>query len=210
MPLEIEDDFGICGPSRRMKRVAKQMSFHTLHLTVGEFDKMVRLGAFDDVHRKIELFRGELIEMNPAGPVHDDLIIYLNNWSMRVVDSSQTLVTSQTGLDLPEQSSRPEPDLMWIGSRRYRDGHPRASDVQLAIEVSDSSLEKDIQDKGHLYAEAGIIEYWIVDTQSNLVHVYRRPSANGYQERLKFGKGDFVSPSCRESAVLNVDELFGC
>lgn len=210
MPLEIEDDFGICGPSRRMKRVAKQMSFHTLHLTVGEFDKMVRLGAFDDVHRKIELFRGELIERNPAGPVHDDLIIYLNNWSMRVVDSSQTLVTSQTGLDLPEQSSRPEPDLMWIGSRRYRDGHPRASDVQLAIEVSDSSLEKDIQDKGHLYAEAGIIEYWIIDTQSNLVHVYRRPSANGYQERLKFGKGDFVSPLWRESAVLNVDELFGC
>ena len=210
MPLEIEDDFGICGPSRRMKRVAKQMSFHTLHLTVGEFDKMVRLGAFDDVHCKIELFRGKLIERNPAGPVHDDLIIYLNNWSMRVVDSSQTLVTSQTGLDLPEQSSRPEPDLMWIGSRRYRDGHPRASDVQLAIEVSDSSLEKDIQDKGHLYAEAGIIEYWIIDTQSNLVHVYRRPSANGYQERLKFGKGDFVSPLCRESAVLNVDELFGC
>ena len=114
MPIEIEDFFGICGPSCRMKRVAKRMSFHTLHLTVGEFDKMVRLGAFDNIHRKIELFRGELIEMNPAGPVHDDFVIYLNNWSMRVVDSSQTLVTSQTGLDLPEQSSRPEPDLMWI------------------------------------------------------------------------------------------------
>jgi len=31
-------------------------------------------GAFDHLNRKIELIYGEIREMNPAGPVHDDLI----------------------------------------------------------------------------------------------------------------------------------------
>ena len=48
-----------------------------LRLTSDEFDRMVNRGAFVDLHRKIELIRGELREMNPAGPVHDELIAYL-------------------------------------------------------------------------------------------------------------------------------------
>jgi Uma2 family endonuclease len=71
----------------------------SLHLTLAEYDSMVQIGAFDRLKRKIELIRGELIEMNPAGPIHDDLITYLTNWSVRSADPLQTLVTSQTGLD---------------------------------------------------------------------------------------------------------------
>ncbi|HBJ33826.1 MAG TPA: Uma2 family endonuclease, partial [Planctomycetaceae bacterium] len=95
----------------------------TLHLTLAEYDTMVRVGAFDRIERKVELIRGELIETNPAGPLHDDLIAYLNTWSARNSRESQTLFTSQTGLDLPEVQSRPEPDLMWIRAARYRDAH---------------------------------------------------------------------------------------
>ena len=46
--------------------------------------------AFDGLERKIELFRGEWIEKNPAGPVHDDLITYLTHWSVRSADPLQT------------------------------------------------------------------------------------------------------------------------
>ena len=131
----------------------------TLHLSLAEYDQMVRVGALDTIPRKIELIRGELLEMNPAGPIHDDLITYLNNWSVRNADPAKTLITSQTGLDLPEQESRPEPDIMWIRAARYRNGHPQAGDVQLAIEVSYSSLAYDLETKRRLYAEAGIREY---------------------------------------------------
>ncbi len=103
---------------------------------------MVKVGAFDRLDRKVELIRGELVEKCPAGPFHDDLITYLNNWSVRNADPKLTLVTSQTGLDLPESQSRPEPDLMWIRAARYREHHPRAVDVQLAIEVAHSPSTK--------------------------------------------------------------------
>jgi Uma2 family endonuclease len=124
---------------------------------------MVQLGAFDHLKRKVELIRGELQEMNPAGPLHDDLVTYLTNWSARSTSPKTTMVTSQTGLDLAELDSRPEPDLMWLRAKRYRGRHPSAKDVLLAIEVSYSNLHSDSTQKADLYAEAGIDEYWIVD-----------------------------------------------
>ena len=51
---------------------------------------MVARGAFDELNRKIELIRGEIVTMNPAGPVHDDLIEYLREWSAASSDRSKS------------------------------------------------------------------------------------------------------------------------
>ena len=180
-----------------------------LHLTAKEFDRMVECGAFDHLNRKIELIRGELREMNPAGPVHDGLITYLTNWSVLAASKESLLVTSQTGLNLSELESRPEPDLMWLRSARYLDRHPCASDVRLAIEVSYSSLQSDLQEKAELYAEAGIVEYWIVDASTSRVHVLRSPQGLHYVDRFVVGRGEFVTPLVAENAVLDIGDLFG-
>jgi hypothetical protein len=44
---------------------------------------MVACGAFEAINRKVELIRGAILEMNPAGPVHVDLVTYLHEWSFR-------------------------------------------------------------------------------------------------------------------------------
>lgn len=181
----------------------------SLHLTVREFDRMVACGAFEHLHRKIELIRGELREMNLAGPLHNDLIMYLINWSVLAAAKDSIMVTSQTGLDLAELESRPEPDLLWVRAARYRHRHPSPSDVKLAIEVSDSSLQTDLREKAALYAEAGIVEYWIVDANAACVHVYRHPQAAEYADRSIAKRGDKISPLAKENAVLDISELFG-
>lgn len=180
----------------------------TLHLSLSEYDQMVNLGAFEHVDRKIELLRGALIEMNPAGPIHDDFIAYLNTWSAKQIDPSKTLLTAQTGLDLPEVDSRPEPDLFWVTARRYREHHPRAADVQLAIEVADSSLAKDLEIKRLLYAEVKIVEYWIVDCQSSCIHVFRDPDGVDYQTRFVVTAADQLSPQFAPNASLDLKDLF--
>jgi hypothetical protein len=45
---------------------------------------MVACGAFDGLKRKVELIRGKILTMNPAGPIHDDYIGYLTDWSVRL------------------------------------------------------------------------------------------------------------------------------
>ncbi len=180
----------------------------TLHLSLSEFDAMVRVGAFDCINRKVELIRGELIEMNPAGPVHDGLIIYLTNWSARNAEPGKTLITSQTGLDLPEAQSRPEPDLMWLRAARYRESHPKAADVQLAIEVAHSSLVYDLETKRKLYAQCIIQEYWIVDAEASCIHVYRQPHQGDYRERFVRTATDTLSPIVQPTANLDLSDLF--
>jgi Uma2 family endonuclease len=86
----------------------------TLHFSLAEYDAMVLKGAFDDLNRRVELIRGEIVEINPAGPVHDDYVTYLNNWSSDARDKKVTQITSQTGIDMPQVQSRPEPDVFWV------------------------------------------------------------------------------------------------
>lgn len=181
----------------------------TLQLTLGEYDRMAQSGAFDHLQRKIELIHGELIEMNPAGPQHDDLILYLTDWSADHRDRTRTMITSQTGLSLPEQTSRPEPDLMWLRRDRYRTAHPVASDVQLAIEVASSSLTYDLEVKRRLYAEAGIIEYWIVDALACCIHIFTQPDQGDYTSREIAKVGETLAPAIAPTATLELEDLFG-
>jgi Uma2 family endonuclease len=50
----------------------------------------------------------------------------------------------------------------------------------LIVEVADTSADYDRQVKIPLYANAGIIEVWLVDLVQYL-EVYRQPLANSYQ-----------------------------
>jgi Uma2 family endonuclease len=190
-----------------MKNNQRQMSTH-LHLTTADYNRMVELGAFDHLNRKIELIRGEICEMNPAGPVHDDLIAYLTDWSYLSTDRRTVRITAQTGLELSELNSRPEPDLMWVKAGRYRDHHPTASDVRLAIEVADSSLQNDLIQKSGLYAEANIVEYWIVDAQNKCVHVFRQPRSGVYTDCTVFKPGQLLTSLEPCTTPLNLQEMF--
>ena len=179
-----------------------------LRLSVDEYDQMVLRGAFDGLQKRIELFRGELIEKNPAGPVHDDHISYLTRWSIESTQGKKILVRIQSGLSLPELESRPEPDVLWVKDRRYLDRHPRSADVLLAIEVADSSKHYDRNQKSLLYAQASIVEFWVVDIQDCCVVVHRQPSNEGYLEVKSFGPDSLVQPLAVSSAELIVRELF--
>ena len=135
----------------------------SLHLSLHEYNRMVDLGAFDELNRKIELIRGEIVEMNPAGPVHDDYIDYLMDWSFRSTDRKRIRVRGQTGVNVAASDSRPEPDVFWVVAKRYLESHPTGQETLLVIEVADSSLETDLKTKSAVYAEAIIQEYWVVD-----------------------------------------------
>ncbi len=180
-----------------------------LHLTTQEYGRMVECGAFDGLNKKIELIRGAIVEMNPAGAIHDDFVEYLRQWSSRLADATRFQVRGQTGMDLPELDSRPEPDIFWVTAGRYLENHPSGKDTHLAIEVADSSLKKDRTVKAELYADAGIAEYWIVDVQHRCIHLFREAVSGGdYGWRRTAKLGDEISPLVQPDAVLNVSELF--
>lgn len=179
-----------------------------LKLTVPEYDLMVENGAFDQLDRRIELIYGDLHSMNPAGPIHDDYIGFLNHWSIENTSRKEVSVRIQSGLSLPDLDSRPEPDVLWVTPRRYLDRHPQSQDVLLLIEVSDSSIQYDRVLKSELYAKARILEFWVVDVNDRCIHVHRQPSKSGYSQVASFGIGSTIAPTCQPRAILLLSNLF--
>ena len=66
----------------------------------------------------------------------------------------------------------------------YETRHPYAKDIGLLMEVSRSSIYKDRVEKGRIYAEAGIPEYWIVYVSKGMIEVFSNP-VNGKKWRYR-------------------------
>ena len=84
--------------------------------------------------------------------------------------------------------SLPEPDLAVVpGSiRDYEKKHP--SRTVLVVEVSDATLRKDRTLKAHLYAQAGLSEYWLLNLVDRQLEVHRDPGPDP-SRKGRFGYG---------------------
>src|SRR5258708_1213244 len=111
----------------------------TKHLfTVDEYHKMSDAGIFNEDER-VELINGEIIEMPPIGSNHSGGVNRLTNnfcWKL----GTQVVVSTQNPVQL-NNLSEPQPDIALLKPRNdfYSKSHPKAEDVLLIIEVSDSS-----------------------------------------------------------------------
>ncbi|MGK7893640.1 MAG: Uma2 family endonuclease [Xenococcus sp. (in: cyanobacteria)] len=55
----------------------------------------------------------------------------------------------------------------------YDSRHPFSEEIYLLIEISDSTLEKDLEQKRIAYAHAGILEYWVLDLKAQQLIVFQ-------------------------------------
>ena len=180
-----------------------------LKLNLSEYDAMIAQGAFDGLERRhIELIYGELREMSPAGPLHEEIVSLLNEWSVENKPKN-VRIRVQSSIGIPELDSAPEPDLAWVRRVRYSTKRPGPPDVLLAIEVSHSRLAYDLGEKQELYARAGVQEYWVVDVHGQQIHVFRNPKNEVYQESVIVTPGASLFPLVEPSAALDVSALFG-
>jgi Uma2 family endonuclease len=95
---------------------------------------------------------------------------------------------------------KPNPDF-------YSSRHPVAGDVLLLIEVADSSLAFDQNQKQRLYALHRIPEYWLLNLNDNCLEVYRRPRGDLYEEKTTLRAGDSVSLSQLPGITVQLSDI---
>ena len=144
-------------------------------LSVDSYHEMIEVGLLgpDD---KLELLDGLLVKKMPNHPPHVIACLALNAALSKMLTDQLHI---RLGMPITLSTSEPEPDLV-IAIGKLRDffkRHPGPSEIELAVEVSDSSLRRDQVLKMDLYAAAGISQYWIVNVNRRSVEVYRRPVA---------------------------------
>jgi Uma2 family endonuclease len=177
-------------------------------ITVEEYHRMADAGILGPEER-IELLDGEIIQMSPINPPHNSTVARVSRWfDRRVGDRAIVFTQGSFGLS---GFSEPEPDILLARYRDdfYRTAHPRPEDVLLIIEVADTSLRYDRDDKLPRYAAAGIPEAWIADVKRNRLTVYRDPTPDGYRQVLTLTRRATISPLAFPDLELRWEDIFG-
>ena len=148
-------------------------------LTVADYMRMGEVGILAPDAR-VELIDGAIIDMAPPGDPHAgtvDQIAQVFGAAM----AGRAHVRVQNPLLLGEHSE-PQPDISVLKARSdfYKTRRPRPSDALLVVEVADTSLRYDRDDKIPLYARHGIQEAWLVDLKAKRLVRYRNPRQGAY------------------------------
>jgi len=183
------------------------IAFQRKLFTVDDFAGMIKAGILREGER-VELIDGEIREMSAIGPLHASIVNRLNRILTKQL-GDRAIVSVQNPVILND-FTEPQPDLVVLRENEsfYKDSLPRPSDVLLVIEVSDSSIDYDRDDKLPRYAKMRIPEVWIVDVHGQEVVQYARPNAGKYQHEVPFQRGEELTALDIESLRLSVDELF--
>lgn len=177
--------------------------------TVEEFYRLAEAGFLGPNHQRLELLEGEILEPMPIGPAHAAAVTRMHTTFAHRL-GQKLMVRSQNPVRL-SGSSEPLPDISILRPRAdfYQHAHPKAEDVLLLVEVSDSTIEFDLGQKARVYAEAGIVEYWVLDLAGERLRVFRQPDGGEFTEALIARRGQTVTPRAIPELSFSVDELLG-
>lgn len=175
--------------------------------TRAEYYRMAEVGILREDDR-VELIKGEIVEMSPIGRRHS---AFIGNLTQLLVVrlAGRALVWVQNPVALADDTE-PQPDIAVLRRRRvpYKEREAWAEDALLLIEVADSSLAYDRTTKRRLYAEAGIPEYWVVDCIAETVEVHRTPSAEGYRDVTRVAGPATLTLQAFPNVELTTTEIF--
>jgi Uma2 family endonuclease len=182
----------------------------TRRWTRREYDRLIELGMLDE-DEPIELLAGRMVVREPQRTPHA-VATQLAAEALRVAFGAGWTVRVQLPLAL-DAESEPEPDVAVVrgGPRDHLREHP--SRPALVVEVARDSLRVDRALKAHLYARAGIEDYWIVNLVDRVLEVRRVPTRPGsrrgaaYAEVRRFAPSESIAPLAAPSATIAVADL---
>ena len=177
--------------------------------TVAEFNTLLKLDLVEA--RRHQLVRGEIVDMGEQSMRHHTSVDAVVE-GLRAAFGPGFFVRNAGPLQFG--ASKPEPDVSVLRGKRsdYLTEPPPATAL-LAVEVALTSLTYDLTTKAELYAAAGIPEYWVLDLEGRVLHVFRDPqprealSATTYQIHTEHRPGESVNPLSAPNAVAVVELL---
>jgi Uma2 family endonuclease len=179
--------------------------------TKAEYYQMADLGWFRG--QRAELIEGEIVVQSPQNWPHSVTTDRVGE-RLRQAFGATAWVRTQLPLDV-SSVSEPEPDVsVVLGRRDDYNAHP--SSAILVVEVSDSTLWFDRNEKASFYAANGIHDYWIVDLVHRRLEVRRAPKPDAstkfghtYADLTVLGRHETVIPLALPSVSIPVADFFG-
>ena len=154
--------------------------------------------------KRTELIRGIVIEKMSKSPKHKSLSTRLYRHILKHLPEGFSAWKEEP---LSLSDSEPEPDVSVLRGDWSEFEMRHASSAALVVEVAVSS-PKDDQALASIYAEAGVVEYWIVLAHERAIEVHRRPEGGRYREMRVYGEGEEIVAAGVPGLRIAVAELF--
>jgi len=178
------------------------------HWTVDALYRALNAGVFEHPER-LELIQGRIIENMSQGPRHSTLATEVAEM-LREAMRRNFAIREEKPVRI-DFDGEPIPDIMVLKGRQadYGERQPVPDDVELLVEVSDTTVAYDLGEKALLYAQAGIIDYWVVLVNEAAIVRHRVPTPAGYQSVTRLAGADAISPLAAPETVWTVNALLG-
>jgi len=174
-------------------RPAPADDFELRRFTVEEYHRLVEVGILQSGD-PYELLDGWIVRKMPQNTPH---VRTTNRFADRLRGLIANRWDLRTGNPITLESSEPEPDIVIaVGQpENYDDRHPSPNEIELLVEVSDATLDRDKRLKLPIYARAKIAVYCIVNIPERRVEVYTEPRGGksaAYRDRKDYGIDDVL------------------
>lgn len=174
--------------------------------SVSEYTQMWQAGVLDE-EDCVELLAGEIRIMSPIGPTHASIVNRLNALLSQQL-AGIAIVSVQNPIQL-DDFSQPQPDIAVL---HYRDDYyvhaaPVTEDVLLVIEVADTTIDYDRDEKLPRYAATAIGEAWLVDVANRTVEQYLEPRGVHYRIRRLLEQDDVITATVIAGLSLPVEHI---
>jgi len=173
--------------------------------TIEEYYKIAETGIFDN--ERVELINGKIITMAAMNTPHIGMVTRLIRLLNTTDFAEQYTLLSQVPMRI-ETYNEPEPDIMMAKFREddYLNVYPTPDVMHLLIEVADTTLARDREEKKRNYASSNIPEYWIVNLPDRQIEVFKEPKGDDYNFKRIIQSGAVTCKAIGFTVV--VEDLF--
>ncbi len=171
--------------------------------SVSEWHELVDTGVLEG--KPVELLEGDIVEMSPEGIEHSYTNQYVSDY-LRDLLKGKAYIRDAHPITL--DNSEPEPDIavVQLPETIYRNHHPYPQDIYWLIEVSNRTLDKDLEQKIITYDRNAIPEYWVIDLKNKKLIVHTQPQDSLYLQVTEYQSGSFVSQAFPDIKI-DLDKL---
>jgi len=180
--------------------------------TRAECERLEAAGIFDQ--QRVELIEGELIVKMSKNRPHVGVTALLTAWLIQIFGARR--VNAEAPIDVaPEDNptNEPVPDLIvltrgYSASAAYESAAPQPRDLDLVVEIADTSLAFDLTVKAALYARASIADYWVLDVPGRRLIVHRDPQGDRYGSVTAYNEQETIAPLAAPDSIFQVQTVF--
>ena len=173
-------------------------------------DEFLALGETDG---KWELDDGVLYVMASASEDHQ----FLQRWLCRPIEDyflefeppPARLIHDMTTILSRELQRAPEPDVLIVLNERLHIVGPRRVEgaPDIIVEILSTDRNRDLVRKRQIYAEAGVLEYWLMDPRNDTVTPLELRN-DAYVERAVLGVEDVLTTPLLPGLEIPLAEIF--